>query len=64
MFLLFLLGVCQEKNNKSGVVSVQVIDKSGGRYRVVKTIGSSRNAQEVERLVGLGKEWIKSKRGC
>ncbi|MDR1371928.1 MAG: hypothetical protein LBJ17_02210 [Dysgonamonadaceae bacterium] len=30
-----------KKKNPSGVVSVQVIDKSGGKYRVFKTVGSS-----------------------
>ncbi len=41
----------RKKKNKSGVISVQVIDKSSGRYKVIQTIGSSANAQEVERLV-------------
>ena len=48
----------RKKKNKSGVVSVQVIDKSSGRYKVVQTIGSSANRQEIERLVEKGREWI------
>lgn len=48
----------RKKKNKSGVISVQVIDKSGGRYKVIQTIGSSADVQEVERLVEKGKEWI------
>lgn len=41
----------RKKKNASGVVSVQIIDKSSGSYRVAKTIGSSRNPDEVERLI-------------
>lgn len=48
----------RKKPNPSGIISVQIIDKSGGRYRVVRTVGSSSDATEVERLVRLGKEMI------
>jgi len=48
----------RRKKNKSGVVSVQIIDKSDGTYRVLKTIGSSIDNEEVERLVSDGKAWI------
>jgi transposase len=50
----------RKKTNKSGSISVQVIDKHPG-YRVVKTIGSSRMPDEIERLVALGKAYIDSK---
>ncbi|MDR2469356.1 MAG: DUF3872 domain-containing protein [Tannerella sp.] len=40
----------RKKINPSGVVSVQIIDKSKSRYRVLKTIGSSFDAGEVEDL--------------
>ena len=40
----------RKKRNKSGSVSVQIIEKHGGRYRVVKNLGSSSDVQEVERL--------------
>ena len=46
-----------QKKNKSGVISVQVIDKS--QRRVLKTIGSSSNEDEVTRLTVLGEEWIR-----
>jgi transposase len=48
----------RKKPNKSGLISVQVIDKSSGRYRVIKTVGSSSNAQEVEGFVLEGKRYI------
>jgi transposase len=54
----------REKRNKSGVVSVQVIDKSGGRYKVAKTIGSSSSASEIARMVLEGERYINSIRGA
>jgi hypothetical protein len=47
----------RQKPNRSGLVSVQVIDKSRG-YRVVKTIGSARDPEELSRLVELGELFI------
>lgn len=46
------------KKNKSGTVSVQVISKSEGLYRVVKTIGSSADSDEIFRLKQLALEYI------
>ncbi|GHT01614.1 hypothetical protein AGMMS49525_02840 [Bacteroidia bacterium] len=48
----------RKKKNPSGVVSVQVIDKRGGNYRVVKTVGSRSNATEIEKLYQQGKTWL------
>ncbi len=42
--------------NRSGSISVQIISKSGGKYQVVKTIGSSKSEQEIEKLYFLGKQ--------
>ena len=52
----------RKKQNKSGSVSVQVISKANG-YRVVKTLGSAHDPQEVDRLVELGKTWITKQSG-
>ena len=41
--------ICQ-KHNKSGIVSIQIIDKSRGIYKVIKTIGSSSDPLELVRL--------------
>ena len=49
----------RKKKNKSGVISVQVIDKGTGRYKMLKTMGSSSDLDMVERLVEQGKLWIK-----
>jgi len=48
----------RKKNNKSGSISVQIISKSGGKYKVVKTIGCSKTEQEVQKLFYLGKQEI------
>lgn len=49
----------RKKRNKSGVISVQVIDKSTGSYKVLQTIGSSSNEAEISILWNRGKQWIK-----
>lgn len=41
----------REKKNKSGTVSIQIIDKSSGSYRVAKTIGSSSDPDEIAYLL-------------
>lgn len=53
----------RQKKNRSGVVSVQVIDKSSGKYRLVKTIGSSSDAAVVAELVKQAETWIKERQG-
>ena len=50
----------RKKKNKSGVISVQIIDKSHSKYKVLKTIGSSSDILEVEQLYQEGNNWIKS----
>jgi hypothetical protein len=42
--------VCENKN-PSGVISVQVVGKSSGKYVVKKTVGSSNDVSQIERLV-------------
>lgn len=42
--------------NRSGSISVQIISKSGGKYKVVKTIGCGRTEQEIQKLEYLGKQ--------
>ena len=48
----------RKKRNKSGTISIQVIDKSRGRYRVSKTVGCTRNPDEVGRLYQKGQQII------
>ena len=49
----------RQKKNKSGVISVQVIDKSSGSYRVHKTIGSSSSKSEVDVLMIQAREYVR-----
>lgn len=53
----------RKTKNKSGVISVQVIDKSTGKYKMLKTIGSSSEPASVERMVKEGKQWIRDYNG-
>lgn len=53
----------RQKKNKSGVISVQVIDKSSGKYKVFKTIGSSDDPIEIKALTDKAKEFIKEASG-
>ena len=53
----------RQKKNKSGVISVQVVSKATGVYKVAKTIGSSADELKIKRLVADGKFWIQNQRG-
>jgi transposase len=53
----------RKKKNKSGLVSVQVIDKSNGKYKLVRTIGSSHDDTIVNELIEGGQRWIKAQKG-
>lgn len=44
--------------NRSGSLSVQVIQKIHGRYKVVKTVGSATTQQEIETLVNHARQEI------
>lgn len=46
------------KKNASGSVSIQIISKSRGRYKVVKSLGSATTRQEIERLTRLAEQEI------
>ena len=53
----------RKKKNRSGIISIQVIDKSSGKYKVKKTIGSSSDSKEVNKLYHEGVQWIKQNSG-
>lgn len=61
--MLFWGMFVRKKKNPSGVVSVQVIDKSSGKYVVRKTIGSSKDSYQVEQLVLQANQWIHDQTG-
>ena len=41
----------RKKKNKSGSVSVQIISKNSGKYKVIETIGCSKNDYVIEQLI-------------
>lgn len=53
----------RKKKNRSGIISVQVIDKSSGNYKVLRTIGSSKDPDTVENICNQGKEFIQTYQG-
>lgn len=44
--------------NRSGSISVQIISKSHGKYKVLKTIGTGKTEQQIQKLWLLGKQEI------
>jgi len=56
--LVYLGMFLRKKKNKSGSTSVQIISKGRGKYKVIKTIGSSDNEQEIQKLVLLARQEI------
>lgn len=53
----------RKKKNKSGVISIQIVDKSSGKYKMLKTIGSSKNPEVVEQLYQQGIDYIQHYQG-
>ncbi|MEI7591441.1 MAG: transposase, partial [Deltaproteobacteria bacterium] len=53
----------RKKKNPSGIISVQIIDKSDGKYRLLKTIGSSSDTHRIDELYLQGKKWISNHLG-
>ncbi len=52
----------RKKRNRSGTVSVQIVDKSNG-YRVVKSMGASDDPHELQRLMELAELFIARQHG-
>lgn len=48
----------RKNKNRSGSISVQIITKSSGKYKVIKTIGCGRTEQGVQKLVYLAHQEI------
>lgn len=48
----------RKKHNSSGSISVQVIQKTQGRNKILKIIGSATTQQEVEKLINLARQEI------
>ena len=48
----------RKKKNKSGSTSIQIIDKSSGKYEVLKTVGCADNEQQQKDLIQLAYELL------
>lgn len=48
----------RQKKNKSGSISVSIIDKSSGKYTVHKTIGSSSDKEEIKMMKIRAQQYI------
>ena len=53
----------RKKKNRSGTISVVVVNKCNGKFKEVKTIGVSSDRVEIEALCHQGKKWILTYRG-
>ncbi len=53
----------RKKPNKSGTVSVQVVEKRNGKYVVLQSFGASSNEQEILRLESKAQTWMDKRRG-
>lgn len=53
----------RKKRHRSGSISIQVISKEEGRYRVIRTIGCSRDPEEIDRMVLQAQSIIENPQG-
>lgn len=53
----------RRKKNRSGTISVVVVDKHGGKFKELHTIGIATDESEVDDLCEKGREWIKEHLG-
>jgi transposase len=55
---LFLHMFVRKNKNRSGSYSIQIVSKLSGKYKLVKTIGSARTSEEIQKLTLLAKQEI------
>lgn len=60
IFDLMFLRKLKSKNNKT---YIQIVDKSSGRYKVVKSFGGASNQAEEDSLVAKATQWITQRLG-
>lgn len=53
----------RKKKNRSGTVSVIVVDKHGGKFKELHTVGIGNSTEEVDDLCRKGRIWIKEHLG-
>lgn len=53
----------RKKKNRSGTTSVVVVDKHGGKFKELCTIGIGHSDEEIDALCVKGRSWIKNRLG-
>lgn len=53
----------RRKQNKSGSLSITVVDKSRGRYATVRSFGTVRTPAEADLLENKAREWVREQEG-
>jgi hypothetical protein len=53
---LFLKMFLRKLKNRSDSISIQIISKVHGKYKVIKTIGTGTTEQEIQKFLFLGKQ--------
>ena len=59
-FAYFCIMYVRKKKNRSGTISVAVVDKSSGRYREIKNFGAAISEDEAESLSVKACLWIRT----
>ena len=49
----------RKKRNRTGTISVVVVDKSRGGFKEVKSFGVAKTEEEADRLYAEASEWIR-----
>lgn len=50
----------RKKHNRSGSTSVVVVSKASGKYKEIKSFGSSTSEEEIDSLCDKAATWIRS----
>ena len=53
----------RRKSNPSGSISIYVVDKSRGRYEIVRSFGTARTAAQADLLENKAREWVREQEG-
>ena len=51
----------RKKKNPNGFLTIQVVDKSSGRYRVVKNFGVAKTTLQQQEFINEARLWIQEK---
>lgn len=53
----------RRKHNKSGTISVQVIEKRNGKYVVLQSFGAKREEEDIQQLEQKARKWMSDRHG-